>query len=153
MARIDTSFKSTRPNFQLGLDEKFYSRRHNEHFVYPDMRLPDPSVQYTKINTSNSTSGFAITNPAFYRKSNVKVLKPEMDKDLFDNMPYPKMTKEQIFENVANVPVGRSSANLRHPDDVSIGLGNMMKRQEYITGAQWAKNRMPMIQPSGTISY
>ena len=71
MARIDTSFKSTRPNFQLGLDEKFYSRRHNEHFVYPDMRLPDPSVQYTKINTSNSTSGFAITNPAFYRKSNV----------------------------------------------------------------------------------
>ena len=63
------------------------------------------------------------------------------------------MTKEQIFENVANVPVGRSSANLRHPDDVSIGLGNMMKRQEYITGAQWAKNRMPMIQPSGTISY
>ena len=98
MARIDTSFKSTRPNFQLGLDEKFYSRRHNEHFVYPDMRLPDPSLQYTKINTSNSTSGFATNSPAFYRKSNVKVLKPEMDKDVYDNIPYLKLLKNKYLK-------------------------------------------------------
>tara|TARA_R110002074_G_scaffold149219_1_gene301759 strand:+ start:2870 stop:3358 length:489 start_codon:yes stop_codon:yes gene_type:complete len=162
MVRVDNSFTSTRNDFRVFNDSNYQTRGHKEQFEYPNVRLPPPSVQYTKINTSNYTSAFAVTNPAFYRKSNLKILRSEPDKDIYDksqalnlnpSIDRPYMTNEQKYNLLQICPLSKSTINRRHPDDVVSGGGMTLNKKDYITAAQWASHRMPISIPAGTISY
>ena len=140
------SFKSTRDDFRIQNDTNFYTRRHNENLKYADVRLPLPSVQYTKISHSNMTSGFAVSNPAFYRRSNLQIHRADMDTDLYEKS-LPMMLKP------GKCPLSKTTINRRHPDDVMSGQGMMLNQKDYISAEEWNKSKMPIKIPAGSISY
>ena len=120
--RVDTAFKHSKPKYDLNELSKYYTLdKHNENINYRDKRLPPASIQYTKIRYKNNKF-----NDAHYRKSDVIVLKPELDKDLYEKqLPLcPHNKREYWHYKTGNIKIS--------PTDIEKGIGDRNRSNIYL---------------------
>ena len=120
--RVDTAFKHQKPEYDYNALNKYYTLdKHNENLPNSNTRLPLPTNQYTKIRYKNTKF-----NDAHYRKSDLIVLRPEMDKDLYQKqLPYcPHNKREYWHYKNGNIKIS--------PSDIEKGLGDRDRSNIYL---------------------
>ena len=135
--RLDSAFKSQRPDFRNIIEQTYNTRNHND--VLPDLSLRSlpASIQYTKIRYNNGN-----WNPAFYGKSMINNLRPELDESIH--------TQGYKYMNTNNngASINRNGSILRDPKNTELGMGNQDKSLIYMT-KEMSMNIPKKYQPSG----